>query len=95
MWTHFCRKALRAEPNFFFFLDCQEKIKKIGHKVEKNRVAKNTIKKNSSVLHCSFSKKKKKKLASTRQKKKKKKKKNWQEEEEKKKVAKNTINKEF
>ena len=53
--NHFCRIALRAEPNFllfffFFFLI-----------VWKKKWAKNTIKKEFPHPHCSFSKKKKKK----------------------------------
>ena len=54
VWTHFCRTALHAEPNFwlffFFFFSCQEKNWKIGHepgqiKRKKKKSAKNTIKK--------------------------------------------------
>ena len=68
MWIHFCRIALCAEPNFFSPLSCQEKKwKKLAAKKKKERKKKKrggwgteTLqKKNSHILHCSFSFKKK------------------------------------
>ena len=65
MWTHFCRIALRAKPNFlrFFFFLVAGKNEQIGHNAtkKKKKKTKNTIKNHSCLLHCSFSKKRKKK----------------------------------